>query len=197
MKHEITTRNTKRIIADSLKRIMERKSFSKITVREIVDGCGINRNTFYYHFEDIYDLLKWMLEQETIEIVKSFDLITDSEEAILFVLNYVEENKHILNCAYDSIGKDELRRFFKCDFNDIILKLINTIEKKLGAHNNEDYKSFLCDFYSGAIAGKLIDIFRSRGPYDKNEFVKFATATIKRGLMAALDDRYEDKLKIE
>ena len=191
MKHEVTTLNTKKAFSASLKKIMEKKSFSKIPISEIVSDCGLNRNTFYYHFEDIQDLLKWTLEQEAVEIVKSFDLILDSEEAILFVLKYVEENKHILNCAYDSIGRDELRRFFYHDFNDIIMKLIDSVETTLGNQNDEAYKKFLCAFYSGAIANQLIDILKSKKPYDKERLVSFLTATLKNGLTAALDHKYD------
>lgn len=191
MKHEVTTLNTKKAFSSSLKKIMQKKSFSKITISEIVTDCGVNRNTFYYHFEDIQDLLKWTLEQEAVEIVKSFDLILDSEEAILFVLKYVEENKHILNCAYDSIGRDELRRFFYHDFNDIIMKLIDSVETMLGNQNDEAYKKFLCDFYSDAIANQLIDILKSKKSYDKERLVSFLTATLKNGLTAALDHKYD------
>ena len=42
----------------SLQRFMEKKPLSKITVSEIIADCGVNRKTFYYHFEDIYALLK-------------------------------------------------------------------------------------------------------------------------------------------
>lgn len=139
----------------------------------------------------LQDLLKWTLEQETVEIVKSFDLTLDSEEAILFVLKYVEENKHILNCAYDSIGRDELRRFLYHDFCDIIMKLIDSVEIMLCKQNNDDYKKFLCDFYSGAVANQLIDILRSKKPYDKEKLVSFFTATVKNGLTAALDSKYD------
>lgn len=69
MKYEITTYNTKRTLADSLKKAMKSKSFSKITVSEIIKDCGVNRKTFYYHFDDIYALLKWMFEEEVIEVV--------------------------------------------------------------------------------------------------------------------------------
>ena len=59
MKHEITTYNTKKLLSESLKKAMRNKAFSKITVSEIINDCGVNRKTFYYHFEDIYALLKW------------------------------------------------------------------------------------------------------------------------------------------
>ena len=89
----VTSLNTKKMLSSSLKKFMLKKPLSKITVSEIVADCGINRKTFYYHFEDISDLLKWTLEQEAFDIVKKFDLIHDTEEVISFVLTYVEENK--------------------------------------------------------------------------------------------------------
>lgn len=91
MKHEITSLNTKKTLAASLKKAMEKKPLSKITVSEIITDCGVNRKTFYYHFQDIYALLKWMLEEEAIEVVKQFDLLVDYREAILFVLDYVKK----------------------------------------------------------------------------------------------------------
>jgi len=116
MKHDISSMNTKTKLANSLRKAMEKKTFSKITISEIILDCGVNRKTFYYHFQDIYALLKWMLEQDAIEVVKKFDLIADSEEAVLFVMNYVESNKHLINCAYDSIGHDQIKSFFLFGF---------------------------------------------------------------------------------
>ncbi len=51
---------TKRAIADSLKDLTKVKSFDKIGVVDITEKCGINRQTFYYHFSDKYELLKWI-----------------------------------------------------------------------------------------------------------------------------------------
>lgn len=53
-----------------------------------------------------------MPEEEAIDIVKQFDLVVNTEEAFRFIMNHIEENKHIINCAYDSMGHEELKRFF-------------------------------------------------------------------------------------
>ena len=50
---------TKSLLAASLKELMEIKPVEKISIRELTEKCQFNRQTFYYHFEDIYDLLKW------------------------------------------------------------------------------------------------------------------------------------------
>lgn len=45
---------TKKIIMASLMELLEERSLDKITVRDICELSGINRNTFYYHYSDIY-----------------------------------------------------------------------------------------------------------------------------------------------
>ena len=50
MKNEEISLQTKKALSQSLKKAMEKKPFSKITVSELIKDCNINRNTFYYHF---------------------------------------------------------------------------------------------------------------------------------------------------
>lgn len=182
MKHEVTTLNTKKAFAASLKKLMEKKSLSKISVSELIVDCGVNRKTFYYHFEDIHALLKWMLEQEAIEVVKQFDLMVNYEEAILFVMDYVDKNRHILNCAYDGMGRDGLKRFFYADFIGIIHALIDNAENNTGQYISMDFKNFLCDFYVEAMAGTLINWFRDNAAGDRDKTISYLVGILKASL---------------
>lgn len=179
MKYDATSKNTKKMFAESLKKAMKKKAFSKITVSEIVRDCGVNRKTFYYHFEDIYGLLKWMLEEEAFEIVKKFDLLTNIEEAIDFVVDYVEQNDHMLNCVYDSLGRDQMKAFFVEDFLIICGKLISSLEQKTGIELEPQYKKYLCEFLSEAIAGMLINIFKGPQEYDRQKYKEYIVKTIE------------------
>ena len=182
MKYEITSLNTKKTLAESLKRIMKNKTFSKITVSEIIADCGVNRKTFYYHFEDIYDLLKWIFENEAVEVVKHFNLAVDYEEAILFVMDYVEKNDYLISCAYDSIGRDEMKRFFYADFIELVSALINTVEKEYKQKLTTEYKKFLCDFYTEALAGMLIGWFKNREHQNRSQMIEYISITLKGSL---------------
>ena len=62
----------KSMIAESFRELMEYKPFHKITISDIANGCNISRMTFYYHFEDIYDLLRWTVESDVHASLKSF-----------------------------------------------------------------------------------------------------------------------------
>ena len=52
---------TKRAITESFMKLINQVPFDKITVKDIVEDCGVNRNTFYYHYSDIYALLDEIL----------------------------------------------------------------------------------------------------------------------------------------
>ena len=56
--------STKESLAAALKQMMAVKPIDKITVKDLVEICGVNRQTFYYHFDDVYDLLEWVFEED-------------------------------------------------------------------------------------------------------------------------------------
>ncbi len=173
MTHNEISLQTKKKLAAFLKKFMISKSLNKITVTDIINDCGVNRKTFYYHFEDIHDLLKWILEQEAVEVVKQFDLMVDYKEAILFVINYVEDNAHILACAYDALGREEMRRFLHQDFISIIRTLVNNVEKNLGLCVDKEFKNFLCTLYTESLAGMLIAWFKNSQNQNKEQIVEY------------------------
>lgn len=192
MTHNQMSLQTKQKFATSLKKFMTSKSLNKITVTDIIKECGVNRKTFYYHFEDIYDLLKWILEQEAIEVVKQFDLTVDYKEAILFVINYVENNSHILVCAYDALGRQEMRRFFYQDFISIIEIFIDNVEKEMGLSVDEKFKRFICNFYTEALAGMLIDWFKNPKDQYKEQIVEYLSLVFSSSLPHTLKNAPKD-----
>ena len=148
----------------------------------------MNRKTFYYHFEDIYALLKWTFEQEAIEVVKHYDLMVDYEEAITFVMDYIEANEYIINCAYDSIGRDELKRFFYADFHDIVICFISQAEEMAGKHLQEEYKEFLISFYLEALTGTMIDWIKNRNKTDRQTSIDYIYITVQQTLASVINN---------
>ena len=187
MKHEEASLQTRKALSAALKAQMEYKPLRKITVNDLIGMCDLNRKTFYYHFTDIYDLLKWTLEQEAVEVVKQFDLLTNYHDALLFVMNYVEENAHILSCAYDSMGRDELKRFFCSDFYELADGMIDRCCANCGVTIPPDYHRFLRDFYTEAFAGILVNWFReSHTPEEKENTIAYLSQFVMTSLPAVL-----------
>jgi len=163
------TKQTKECLSAALKEQMLKKSLSKITVSELIKICNMNRNTFYYHFEDIYALLKWTLEQEAIEVVKKIDLLINPEEAINFILNYIDENKYIIACAYNSLGYEQLNRFFYQDGQAIVSHLVDEANRRRENPLKESYKEFVTMFFTEAIAGSLIHYIQNKESWSKED----------------------------
>jgi len=179
MTHEEANLKTKEAMASSLKKYMGKKPLSKITVSEIITDCNVNRKTFYYHFEDIYALLKWMLDRETIEVLKQFDLLVDYEDALRYVIDYVEKNTHILNCAYDSMGKEQLSRFFRNDFQELTMNTLKEAEEQQNIQLDEDTRKFICDFILEGTVGLIINDIKSKEHYDREKTIKNVCAVVQ------------------
>lgn len=195
MTHNEISLQTKRKLAASLKKFMMSKSLSKITVTDIVKDCGLNRKTFYYHFEDIYGLLKWILEQEAVEVVKQFDLMVDYKEAILFVIKYVKDNAHILACAYDTLGREEMKRFLYQDFIRIVKTMIDHVEKGLCLCVEDEFKYFLCNLYTESLAGTLIEWFKNpQSLYNEEQIVEYLSIIFRSSLPEILKNSPNNQL---
>ena len=60
---------TKKALAASFMKLLNQTTLDKITIKDIVDECGVNRNTFYYHFQDVYDLMDWIFIIEAKQVI--------------------------------------------------------------------------------------------------------------------------------
>lgn len=186
MTNEEVSLRAKQHICSNLKELMQHKSFSKITVSELTKKCNINRNTFYYHFEDIYDALKWMFEQEAIEIVKQYDLLLDYEEVVSFVYDYITGNSYIINCAYDSLGRDVLKRFFCQDFLNLIKNIIIEYEKNLNITVTDDFRTFMATLYTEGVAVMLINLAQNPKRYTKDQLGSYFKILIRNTIPSVL-----------
>lgn len=146
---------TKRAIMQSFIELLNEKPFHKITVKDIVEHCGINRNTFYYHFEDIYDLLNKLLEEE-IEKSKINKMTYENwQDIALESMKFLIENKKATLHIFNSIGTKELTKYLKTTFYLAFSEYLTPFFKSYGV-KDEDQK-FLLTFYSNALVGFSLD----------------------------------------
>ena len=97
---------TKRALATSLKKLLSQKELTKISIKDITDDCGIQRQTFYYHFADVYDLIEWIYTNEVIKpIIHDKDTYEKWKEGFLSIFNYVQDNKDFVRNTYNSISR--------------------------------------------------------------------------------------------
>jgi len=167
--NEERTQFTKEMLSAALKKQMKKKSLSKISVSELIKECDINRNTFYYHFTDIYDLLKWTLDKEAIEVIKGMDLLTNAEEAVRYVMDYVDNNQFVASCIYYSMGYDEVKKFLGRDLVGAVRGAIEVRQQSCGLYLEEPLLSFAVSFYTEAVVGMTIEHLKGHDTCGREE----------------------------
>lgn len=124
---------TKYAQAAALKELMAQKPIDRITIHDLTERCGIRRQTFYYHFEDVYDLLRWMFQAEAVALLKQHEGTLLWQEGMLQLFHYIEDNRAVCLCALKSVGREHLKRFFQADIYAIIHRAVEQIGTEAGA----------------------------------------------------------------
>ena len=93
---------TKIAIQQSFLRLLSQRPITKITVKDIVEDCGINRNSFYYHFQDLPQLLETVIIESADEIISRIPESFSLEEGLTTVLERLVENKRAIRNIWAS-----------------------------------------------------------------------------------------------
>lgn len=96
---------TKDAIKSAFIRLLNRTPLNKITVRSIVEECGINRNSFYYHFQDIPSLLEEIVCDRIDRIIAEYPTINSLDECAELAFKFALENKKAVLNIYDSVNR--------------------------------------------------------------------------------------------
>lgn len=145
--------STKYQLAMALRKRLETTPLDKITVRELAADCGVNRQTFYYHFEDIYDLMHWSIELEARSLLEMGDEF-DWKICVRRLINYIDQNHALCMSILDSLGHRMLRRIIAKDIEELIRKVADSV---YGGHDEatSEAAEFNIKFYSLAVGGLL------------------------------------------
>lgn len=187
--------NTKKVLAMSLKSIMAEKPLNKITIREIVENCGLNRQTFYYHFKDIYDLLEWMYHEETIALLSQYHDLGDWQEGALAILYYVKENAAACECALHSMGNTQLRKFIHTDFRDIYRQVFDLLTFNLDVDGN--FKEFIANLCVYGAEGYVIHWLESGMKDSPEQIVEWLSFFIEGNIRQIMERFAKNKEAIK
>ena len=149
---------TKHALAAALKELIAQKPIDKITIHDITERCGIRRQNFYYHFEDVYDLMRWMFQEEAMSLLRQHEGTLLWKEGLLQLFRYIEENKAVCLCALRSVGREHLKRFFETDIHAIIHRTVEQFGHEVGAISagvTESDVELVTHFYVVALTGML------------------------------------------
>ena len=119
---------TKQAIAAGVKDLMTTKPFASISVSDIARRCHINRNTFYYHFQDKYQVITWIFYNEITPIV-SGGMRPDCWSDSLFALcRTMQENRAFYLNALGIAGQNSFTQCLLDFYQSLVVSLLRSAD---------------------------------------------------------------------
>ena len=182
---------TKRAFASSLKKMLAKRPLEKIRVIDITEDCGVNRQTFYYHFKDIYDLLEWVYTNEATKALGGKKTYETWKQGFKQIFQYILNNKEFVLSTFNSVSREYLERYL---YNEVYLLLIGVVEEKAkGIPVREKDKSFIADFYKYACVGIVLDWIKSGRKEESDKIIERLNKLIYGNMEEALERYRTDK----
>ncbi len=145
---------TKKAIIDGFLRILKEKSLDKVTVKDICELCEINRNTFYYYFDDVYDVLDYVFQMEKETVLRKNgenpSFYDDYRRSAAIIVNNRKAVIHIAESRHGEI----LRGYLEVVIDEFVRRAVR--KKAEGYNLSEDDINYITAFYSYAILGSTM-----------------------------------------
>ena len=145
--------STKKALADALKKMMVVKPIDRITVNDLVETCGVSRQTFYYHFDDVYDLLEWVFEEDANANLPSEVVYDNWKNDVILWFKYLYENSTFALNVYISNSRLYMLRYIKGRLRNCIRSFSEIVaeDRKI---DRQDFE-FIVEFYSNIVVGLI------------------------------------------
>ncbi|MDD3242380.1 MAG: TetR/AcrR family transcriptional regulator [Eubacteriales bacterium] len=175
---------TEKAIVDSFIHLLNEKPLEKITVKDIVEDCGINRNTFYYHFEDIPALVKTILAADTQRVLEEHSISENWEDGFIAATRFARENKRAVFHIYHSVSREVFDTYLKDIARSVITRVIDQLAQNSSAAPQD--KALIASFYTSALVGMVIDWLDADMRYDAEAVIRRAGLLLEGHLADAL-----------
>ncbi len=174
---------TKQAIAASFLKLLNEKRFDKITVKDIVQDCGVSRKTFYYYFDDIYDLMEKSLTDLTQESLRGIDNVQSFETELRRLLTFTMHNKRAVYHIYNSVSREYLEEYLYQSSLPVIRAIL---EKRLAVTDcSAEELEIFSTVSTNAFTGTVLRWIKNGMPDDFDVTIRLIAQTFDDALDAA------------
>lgn len=160
------TNNTKNELGRALYTLLGKKNLDRITVADITGLCGLNRQTFYYHFHDVYELAEWLIDREVAELASSENAKTgDWHELLMHIFLRLTESKSVAMHLYRSRGWHHIVDYVYRRVSPLLEERARNLVAELRLDVPEEDLLFVVRIYQYALSG-VLDVWLSSGMKD-------------------------------
>ena len=145
---------TKKAIKDTFLELLEDRPLSQITVKDIVEKCGINRNSFYYHYQDIPALIEEIVTEEADKIIEEHPDVENLEDGFMAALDFAEKKRKAILHIFRSVNRDIFEHYLwkVCKYVTDMLSKNYLAGRKISVEE----KAIILEFYRAQLFGVVI-----------------------------------------
>ncbi len=145
---------TKDLIRKEFINLLNKKPLHNVTVTELAKECKIERKTFYYHYENLPQLIKEIFDEELDQVIEEYNETLSWEEGFILATKFILDNKKAIKHMYESDYKIDLEKYVFSISGEIMNKYVRRQAEKTKAQDI-DIK-LIAYFYQCALSSALI-----------------------------------------
>lgn len=146
---------TRKAIKETFLKLLNERPLSEITVKDIVEECGINRNSFYYHYDDLPSLIDEIVKEDADRIIQTHATIESFEECLDVALDFALKNRRAVLHVYHSINRDILEGYLLRICQYVVSTYIDTVFAHVPVKEKD--KAIIIRFYKCEFFGQILE----------------------------------------
>ena len=128
---------TKKLIKDTFVELLEERPLSQITVKDIVSKAGINRNSFYYHYDDLPSLIESIVMDEADRLAEFYHDMESLDSCLNVAIEFALANRKLALHLYNSNNRDIFEHYFLTILEDVIRKYLNDLCRDMNVEESD------------------------------------------------------------
>ena len=174
---------TKKLIMTAFEELLEEQPFDKITVSALVKRAGVSPNTFYYHYQDIYDLLNAWFQEKVVSLTPA-DTFIEWKSVTKTMLRRCKARPRIIYHIFDGLSRDYMERYIFSLTDDVFSRLVQQAAE--GRSLSDERLRSIASFCRYAYIGFVMQFFWNRMENDIDQSVDRLGALFDRFLLSAV-----------
>lgn len=177
---------TKAAIIDAFVRLLQQTPMDQITVQAVTAECGISRNTFYYHYSDIYALLKAMLRRDMDELQSQRQPGEHASEGLRRLIGYLSARQRMFSHIYSAVGHAAMEDYLLEASGELFMAYLRDAAK--GLSPSEEDLDFICRSFQFMLIGILLSWVRHGMKGDLADLLERAERLFFHGTRRLLEE---------
>lgn len=171
---------TRQAIRNSFIKLINERPLAQITVKDIVEDCGINRNSFYYHYQDLPSMIEEIVLEDAEEIIRRHPTVDSLEEGLDAAISFALENRRAALHLYHSSSRDIYEQYLWRVCGHVVATYINTLFSGYSVGKKD--KEIIIRYYKWICFGAVVD-WLSGGMNDDIQAIFHRMNQLKKGML--------------